>query len=243
MFAQPVVVSPPVTNLARATIGIVGDGQTQILLRFRSKCLIWRIADAATSIINMTKFHGQRTCTLNIREYLPDTYNNMTHTSIATMLAQEEYLAETHTIKIYSWDFFQSVSLIKKYYWNSATQNINYYLLLMSFLNLIIMIKYEYPSNTYQLNCLSRRLKLFYQNMTATGKTYYPGITHNNKHFTTGTRVYQCIKLKNEIPRHLYEFGRYLRICYDSQLKNNLTLPDKNKPPSKEISKLSETYL
>ena len=39
----------------------------------------------------------------------------------------------------------------------------------------------------------------------------------NNKYHTTGTRVYQCTHLEQHIPRHVYEFGRYLRIRYDSQ--------------------------
>ena len=39
----------------------------------------------------------------------------------------------------------------------------------------------------------------------------------NNKYYTTRTRVYQCTHLEQHIPRHVYEFGRYLRIHYDSQ--------------------------
>ena len=50
---------------------------------------------------------------------------------------------------------------------------------------------------------------------TTIGKTYYPGIKHTN--FTTGTRVYQCIKLNQHISRHVHHFGRYLRIRYDQQ--------------------------
>ena len=49
------------------------------------------------------------------------------------------------------------------------------------------------------------------------GKTCYPGIKHSNKYFTTGTRIYQCIKINHHIPRRIFHFGRYLRIRYDEQ--------------------------
>ena len=46
----------------------------------------------------MWKFYGQRACTLNIKEYIPDTYNNITYTTTATMLTKEDYLSKTYTI-------------------------------------------------------------------------------------------------------------------------------------------------
>ena len=52
---------------------------------------------------------------------------------------------------------------------------------------------------------------------TPIGSTYYAGRKHKNKFYTTGARVYQCIKLIQHLPRHLYEFGRYLFILYNSQ--------------------------
>ena len=48
-------------------------------------------------------------------------------------------------------------------------------------------------------------------------KTYYTGKRHNNKYYTTGTIVYQCMHLKQHLPRHVYKFGRYLRIRCNSQ--------------------------
>ena len=68
------------------------DVRTQIQLRFPSKCFIGRVADVTTNIINMAKFHGQRTYVLNTKEHLPGNYNNITHTTIATMLAHNPYL-------------------------------------------------------------------------------------------------------------------------------------------------------
>ena len=60
-------------------------------------------------------------------------------------------------------------------------------------------------------NLSDREFKKFLsQYTTVVGKTYYPGIRHKNKYYTTGTRVYQCVKIKEHIPRHLYKFGRYL---------------------------------
>ena len=52
---------------------------------------------------------------------------------------------------------------------------------------------------------------------TPVEKTYYTVKRHNDKYYTTGTRVYQCIHLQQHIPRHVCEFGTYLRIRYNSQ--------------------------
>ena len=68
----------------------------------------------------------------------------------------------------------------------------------------------ELPDEKVRNNFLSRYV-------TPIGKTYYTGKRHNNKFYTTVTRVYQCTHLEQHIPRHVYEFGRYLRIRYDSQ--------------------------
>ena len=43
-----------------------------------------------------------------------------------------------------------------------------------------------------------------------------------------GTRVYQYIKLIQHLPRHLYEFGRYLRIRYNSQPTPTSTTTSEN---------------
>ena len=43
-----------------------------------------------------------------------------------------------------------------------------------------------------------------------------------------GTRVYQCIKLIQHLPRHVYEFGRYLRIRYNSQPTPTSTTTSEN---------------
>ena len=48
----------------------------------------------------MAKFYGQRTCTLDITEFLPDSYHNITHTTIAKMLDEEDILHEIDTIQI-----------------------------------------------------------------------------------------------------------------------------------------------
>ena len=62
----------------------------------------------------------------------------------------------------------------------------------------------------YQLDKKVKTLLLEYT--TVKGKTYYAGIQHEHKLFTTGTCAYQCIKLIQHIPRYIYKFGQYLRI-------------------------------
>ena len=42
--------------------------------------------------------------------------------------------------------------------------------------------------------------------------------------------MYQCIKSPKHLLRHLYQFCRYFRICYDSQPKTNPTLSDTDLP-------------
>ena len=51
---------------------------------------------------------------------------------------------------------------------------------------------------------------------TPIGKTYYTGKRHKKKYYTTGTTVYQCVHLRQHLPRNIYKFGRYLRIRYNS---------------------------
>ena len=38
---------------------------------------------------------------------------------------------------------------------------------------------------------------------TIIGTKYFTGQKHNNKYYTTGTRVYQCIKLTQHLPKHV----------------------------------------
>ena len=48
----------------------------------------------------MSKFYGMRTCTANLQEQLEYKYNDVTHITIAEMLAKEGFLNDTHTIQI-----------------------------------------------------------------------------------------------------------------------------------------------
>ena len=57
----------------------------------------------------MAKFYGQRTCTLDITEFLPDSYHNITHTTIAKMLDKEDILHETDTMQISTCHRYASV--------------------------------------------------------------------------------------------------------------------------------------
>ena len=48
----------------------------------------------------MPRFYGQRTCTLNIIKYLPDSYNSIIHDTVSSMLHEKDLLSETGTIQI-----------------------------------------------------------------------------------------------------------------------------------------------
>ena len=57
----------------------------------------------------MAKFYGQRTCTPDIKEFLPDSYHNITQTTIAKMLDEEDILHEIDTIQISTFYRYASI--------------------------------------------------------------------------------------------------------------------------------------
>ena len=69
---------------------------------------LW-FAGARTVTNKMNTFHGQRTCTLNMREHILDDYYNITHNTIVAMLQQEDYLQEITTIQISTCHRFASI--------------------------------------------------------------------------------------------------------------------------------------
>ena len=48
----------------------------------------------------MTYFQGTKTCTTNLQKYLPDSCHLITHTPVAEMLLNENYLQQIHTKQI-----------------------------------------------------------------------------------------------------------------------------------------------
>ena len=70
----------------------------------------------------MAKFFGERTCTLNMTEYFPDTYNEIIHSTTASMLQEEDYLQETHTIQISTCHKYASM-FFRKIYMRNFVQN------------------------------------------------------------------------------------------------------------------------
>ena len=172
----------------------------------------------------MTKFYGQRTCTINIKKCLPDNYYNITYETIAEFLHKEEWLAETDTIQISSCHRYASVCF-------TTRETLEHF---CKWSYELLPDQYITPEPDYHnririsienipIELPDKEVKTFLSEyITITGKTYYPGKRYHNKHFTIGTRVYQGIKLQNHLPRHLYQFGRYLRIRFMTHnLQNN----------------------
>ena len=159
-----------------------------------------------------------KTCTDNLQEQLEDKYNDITHITVAEMLAKEGFLNDTHTIQIstchrYASICFDTRDILLKF---TSTKH--------SILNSpIIFVPYHDDKIRISIENLptelpDKEVKTFLSKyITPIGKTYCPGIKYNNKFYTTGTRVYQCARLKQHIPEHIYQFGRYLRIRYDDQ--------------------------
>ena len=173
----------------------------------------------------MTKFYGQRTCTLNIKEQLPNNYHDITHETIAELLHNEGILSKTDTIQISTCRRYASMCF--------TTREI---------LEDFCKWEYELPPDQYvsfepdyhsririsieniPIELPDKEVRTFLSEfITIIGTTYFPGTRFHIKHFTTGTRVYQGIKLQKHLPRYLYQFKRHLRIRYDSQPKNIIT--------------------
>ena len=165
----------------------------------------------------MTKFYGMKTSTSNLKEYLPDQYYNITHETIAEMLANEGYINNVHTIQISTCHRFVSICF--------DTRDTLITLLLP---NIPITFQPDhYEKKRISIENLPIELsdkedKTFLSEyVTLIGKTYYPGTKYQSKYYSTGTRVQQYINLTEHIPKHINYFGRYLRICYDEQPKDN----------------------
>ena len=182
------------------------------------------------------------------KKCLPYIYQQINHNLVAEMLQNKNYLHNIHTTEISTCNRFLSIcfdtreTLLKFVGTDHLLADIpitlepdNYDKIQLSIENIPI----ELPD---------KEVKEFLSTYTTTiGKTHYPGIKHSNKFFTSGTRVYQCIKLTQHIPRHLHHFGRYLRICYNDQpqdkptITTNTTNPD-NSFDSPELPQ-STTYI
>ena len=57
----------------------------------------------------MSKFHRLKTCTNNLEKYLPDTYRQIDHNTVAEMLQNEDYQHAIHTIQISTCNRFLSI--------------------------------------------------------------------------------------------------------------------------------------
>ena len=166
----------------------------------------------------MSKFYGMKTCTAKLQEQLEDKYNDVTHVTIAEMLAKEGFLNDTHTTQIstchrYASVCFDTRDILLKF---TSTEH--------SILNSPIIFAPDHDDKictsieNLPIELPDKEVKTFLSKyITPIGKTYYPGIKYNNKFYRTRTRVYQCVRLKQHIPKHIYQSGRYLRIRYDDQ--------------------------
>ena len=79
------------------------------------------------------------------------------------------------------------------------------------------MKELEYQLKTYLLNFPMKMSMTSYRYTQHQSEKPIILEKDNNKYYTTGTIVYQCMHLKQHLPRHVYKFGRYLRIRCNSQ--------------------------
>ena len=212
----------------------------------------------------MAKFYGQRTFTLDIIVYISD-YHKITHTTIAEMLHEENLLHNIDATQISTCHRYASICF--------KTRE-----LLLEFCKqehiILPDIPVQFAPDYYDISIENLPIELPNEDVydflsayaTPIGKTY-TGKRHNNKYYTTGTRVYQCIHLyyttgtrvyqcihlQQHLPRHVYEFGRYLRIRYNSQPtpastttsenNENTPLPDNQQTTSQTQENITQPKL
>ena len=236
LLAQPVVVSPTSDQRGASDRWNCWDAGWKIQSNVNTwKSLIWRVA-GATEILVITKFYGQLTCTLNMKEHLPDDYNNITHNTIAAMLFNEELLSEIDTIQIWSCHRYTSICFTRREILEPFCKSEHQLLP-----DKQVHVEPDYYNRqrisirNIPIELPHREVKTFLSEyVTITGKTYYLATGYNNKHFTNGIRMYQSIKMQKHLSWHIYQFGRNLRICYDLQTKTNLAPPGANLPYTEE---------
>ena len=184
----------------------------------------------------MDKFFGQRTCTLDATTCTQD-YYEINHITVAEMLYEENLLHEIDTIQIstchrYISICFKTRELLLDFCEHEHTILTD---------TIAIFIPDYYDRTRISVENLPIELpdedvkKFLSTYVQPIGKTHYTGKKHHNKYYTTGTRVYQCIHIKQHIPRHIYHFGRNLRIRYDSQPPSDSTTKTDNNTNDKNL--------
>ena len=161
-----------------------------------------------------------KTCTANLQDQLEEAYQEITHSDIAKMLAKDGFINDIDTIQISTCHRFALICF------DTRERLLNFtnteHLLLDNPItfrpdhNDRIRISIE----NLPIELPDKEVKTFLSKYTTpVGKTYYPGVKHQKKYFPTETRVYEGVNLTQHIPKHVYQFGRYLRIQYDDQPK------------------------
>ena len=133
---------------------------------------------------------------MDLTTFIQD-YDQITHTNIAEMLHEGNLLHEIDTIQIctchtYISICFKTRKLLLKFCEHEHT--------LLSDTHVTFT-----PDYHDRIRISIENFKEFLLTYAIPiGKTYYTGKRHNNKYYTTGTRVYQGKHLKQHLPRHIY---------------------------------------
>ena len=167
----------------------------------------------------MDKFHGQRTCTLDATTCTQD-YYQINHTTAAEMLYEENLLHETDTIQISTCHRYISICFKTRELLLDFCEHEHTILT-----DTVAKFTPDYCDRT-RISVENLPIELPDEDVKKFLSTYVQPI---KKTYYTGTRVYQCIHIKQHIPRRIYHFGRYLRIRYDSQPpSDSTTITDNN---------------
>ena len=157
-------------------------------------------------ITTMNKSHGPKTCTTNLEKYLPDTYQQINHNTVAEMLENEHYLHLIHTIQTTpATDLYQYVSTQEPCHHNLSIPTTYQQIQLLPS-NQIKMTNSEYLLKIYLQNFQIKKSKNSYQhyyayrkNILSWNKTlqqiFHDWNTSLPMHQTYPTHTQKCIPL------------------------------------------------
>lgn len=155
----------------------------------------------------MSRFYSQQIYALDNKEYFPDKYNEITHSLVATILSKKRIRPQISTSPRFASACFTEQEILEKFCKTEYLLTFNTHLKVE--LNYKTRIRIYIENIPIELPDIEVKT-LLADYTTVIGKTYYPGIKHNNKYFKTGTRIYQFIKLQQDIPKDIYTHLIYL---------------------------------
>ena len=198
----------------------------------------------------MDRFYGCNTCTANTTN--TDNEIQITHEVIAEYLHSLELLIHITCIQISTCHRYVSIRFKDRDIMENFCEEEHFITNEPITFTPDYQKKIRISMENIPIELQDTKIRTFLSHyVTLVGNTYYPGKRYENTHFITGTRVYFCTTITNHLPKHIYKFGRYLRIRYDNeaiqnqQQQNEEIIHDNNiniNNPESNNSKIEDTH-